>query len=287
MSHRFKIPNPPSLFRHTESKTDQWPLLLENPRSPGLVNVPLFRIDGSFPSFSPDGARITYVGLPGLYVVNADGTGAQRCSCGKHSRRRGTGSGRPWSTRALARSSLRRRGRSLLSLSTSIESVFRSARSGHKNLYVMDAEEGERASLRRLTVGPWTDTMCNWSPDGEWIVFVCDRDNPGGGGFVLYLIRPNGTGLEKVVESGDGGGPDSKSVVFTSDYAAVTAKPIANPHHHQPYGDIFTVRLGGGEGVRQLTHNSYEDGTRGLGACLYEAERCGGVSDPWLGVPIR
>lgn len=36
--------------------------------------------------------------------------------------------------------------------------VFRSARSGHKNLYLMDAR-GEEYGLRRLTEGPWTDTM--------------------------------------------------------------------------------------------------------------------------------
>ncbi|MQL05697.1 hypothetical protein EI015_26875, partial [Escherichia coli] len=57
--------------------------------------------------------------------------------------------------------------------------VFRSGRSGHKNLYIMDAVHGERNGLRRLTEGPWTDTMCNWSPDGEWIAFASDRHNPG------------------------------------------------------------------------------------------------------------
>ncbi|KAK1276388.1 hypothetical protein QJS04_geneDACA023271 [Acorus gramineus] len=274
------------------------PLLLENLRSPGPIDVPLFRIDGSFPSFSPDGARIAYVGLPGLYVVNADGTGAREVLA-----RNAFATAWDWKRKGVVYTSL---GPEFASEASEVDVVsvhvdgevpivkkltvggennafpspsadgkwivFRSGRSGHKNLYVMDAEEGERASLRRLTVGPWTDTMCNWSPDGEWIVFASDRDNPGGGGFALYLIRPDGTGLEKVVESGDGGrvnhpwfSPDSKSIVFTSDYAAVSAEPIANPHHYQPYGDIFTVRLGGGEGVRRLTHNSYEDGTPAWG----------------------
>ena len=36
--------------------------------------------------------------------------------------------------------------------------MFRSARSGHKNLYLMDAR-GEEYGLTRLTEGPWTDTM--------------------------------------------------------------------------------------------------------------------------------
>ncbi|KAH7524543.1 hypothetical protein FEM48_Zijuj06G0130600 [Ziziphus jujuba var. spinosa] len=127
--------------------------------------------------------------------------------------------------------------------------VFRSGRTGYKNLYIMDAENGEKSGLRRLTEGPWSDTMCSWSPDGEWIVFASDRDDPGSGGFELYLIHPNGTGLRKLIQSGSGGrtnhpwfSPDGKSVVFTSDYAAISAEPISNPHHYQPYGwDPFWV----------------------------------------------
>ena len=46
--------------------------------------------------------------------------------------------------------------------------VFRSARSGHKNLYLMDAR-GEEYGLTRLTAGPWTDTM----PEAR--AFVCCR----------------------------------------------------------------------------------------------------------------
>ncbi|KAL3675665.1 hypothetical protein R1sor_025613 [Riccia sorocarpa] len=42
--------------------------------------------------------------------------------------------------------------------------VFRSGRSGHKNLYIMDAVDGEEKELKQLTDGAWTDTMANWSP---------------------------------------------------------------------------------------------------------------------------
>lgn len=58
--------------------------------------------------------------------------------------------------------------------------VFRSGRSGHNNLYIMDAAEGEEKYLRQLTEGPWTDTMPNWSPDNEWIVFSSTRLHPTG-----------------------------------------------------------------------------------------------------------
>ncbi|KAI5405895.1 uncharacterized protein LOC127082785 [Lathyrus oleraceus] len=264
--------------------------LLENVRSP-VPNLTLFRFIGSFPVFSPRGDRILYVDLPGVYVVNRDGSNPRKVS------------------NAMAFSTAWDRvrpgviytaiGQTFASESTEVDIisidvdrnivkkltldgknnafpspspdgkwiVFRSGRSGHKNLYVMNAVEGEKEGLRRLTEGPWTDTMCNWSPTGEWIAFASDRHDPGSGSFEVYLIHPDGTGLKKLIQSGSGGrtnhpyfSPDGKSLVFTSDYAGISAEPISNPHHYQPYGEIFTVRLDG-SGLTRLTHNSYEDGT--------------------------
>uniref|UniRef100_J3LUM5 Dipeptidylpeptidase IV N-terminal domain-containing protein n=1 Tax=Oryza brachyantha TaxID=4533 RepID=J3LUM5_ORYBR len=147
--------------------------------------------------------------------------------------------------------------------------VFRSGRSGHKNLYVMDAEHGEAGGVRRLTEGPWSDTMCNWSPDGEWIAFASDRHDPGSGS------------------------PDSKSIVFTSDYAAVSAEPVSNPHHYQPYGEIYTVSIDGSN-IRRLTHNSFEDGTpawtpyflepQDVGETLQASGRCAFEDCHWLSI---
>ncbi|WVZ61213.1 hypothetical protein U9M48_011124 [Paspalum notatum var. saurae] len=267
------------------------PLLLENIKSPAPDAFSLFRFDGSYPSFSHDGKRIAFVGLPGLFVVNSDGSGGRR--------RIFSGNAFPtawdWKRKGVIYTSI---GPDFASESTEVDVVavslgdddddddpqhlhqeahrerheqrwvvFRSGRSGHKNLYIMDAEHGEAGGIRRLTEGPWSDTMCNWSPDGEWIAFASDRHNPGAGSFAIYMVHPNGTGLRRVVHSADAGrtnhpwfSPDSKTLVFTTDYAAVSAEPISNPHHYQPYGEIFTVNIDG-SGIRRLTHNSFEDGT--------------------------
>jgi Tol biopolymer transport system component len=269
-------------------------LFLENIQTT-TRDLSLFRIDGSFPSFSPGGDRIAYVKMPGVFVVKPDGSGQREVYKGMAFStawdpvRPGivySSSGPTFATErtevdvisidvdaADKSSSVRRlttNGKNNAFPWPSPDGkriVFRSGRTGHKNLYIMDAEKGESGGLWRLTEGAWTDTMCNWSPDGEWIAFASDRESPGSGSFELFLIHPNGTGLRKLIQSGTGGrtnhpifSPDSKSLVFTSDYAGISAEPISNPHHYQPYGDIFTVKLDGSN-VRRLTHNSYEDGT--------------------------
>jgi Tol biopolymer transport system component len=285
-------------------------LLLENIQSP-LPDISLFRIDGSFPSVSPDGNRIAFVKLPGLYVMNRDGSGLRQLY--------------PGTTFSTAWDPIRKGvvysnvGPSFATESTKVDVisvnvddgelrykrlttggennafpspspdgkwlVFRSGRSGHKNLYIMDALEGEKGGLHRLTEGPWTDTMCNWSPNGDWIAFASDRENPGSGSFELFLIHSNGTGLKKLVQSGSGGrtnhpwfSPDGEKIVFTSDYAAVSAEPISNPHHYQPYGNIFTIRLDG-SGMTRLTHNSFEDGTPTWGPTFIRPVDVGGPID--------
>ncbi|KAJ0972086.1 hypothetical protein J5N97_020045 [Dioscorea zingiberensis] len=305
--------------------------ILENIKSPNPDDFSLFRIDGSFPSFSPSGDRIAYVGLPGLFVMNSDGSGApikvfsgNAFATAWDWKRPGviyTSYGPEFATESTRVDiisltldkddpssppeikKLTKGGENNAFPSPSPDGkwvVFRSGRDTHKNLYIMDAEQGESAELRRLTEGAWTDTMCNWSPDGEWIAFASDRQNPGSGSFAIYMIHPNGTGLRKVVESGDGGrtnhpwfSPDSKRLVFTSDYAGVSAEPVGNPHHYQPYGDIFTVGIDGSD-IRRLTHNSYEDGTptwapiflepADVAENLGDGERCGFDDCHWLSV---
>ncbi|XWS25096.1 hypothetical protein CRYUN_Cryun27aG0041700 [Craigia yunnanensis] len=272
-------------------KTPQ--LLLENVQSP-VPNLSLFRVDGSFPSFSPAGDRIAYVDFPGVYVVNRDGSNLRQAfslnafATAWDPVRNGivyTSAGPEFSSESTKvdivsinvddtdQSNFKRLttdGKNNAFPSPSPDGkwiVFRSGRTGNKNLYIMDAVKGETGGLRRLTDGPWTDTMCNWSPDGHWIAFASDRDNPGSGSFELYLIHPNGTGLRRLVKSGSAGranhptfSPDGKLVVFTTDYGGISAEPISNPHHYQPYGEIFTIKLDGSD-LKRLTHNSYEDGT--------------------------
>ncbi|KAI3942300.1 hypothetical protein MKW92_024125 [Papaver armeniacum] len=146
--------------------------------------------------------------------------------------------------------------------------VYRSTRDGYKNLYIMDAEDGVNnvKKLKRLTDGNWTDTQCQWSPNGNWIVFSSSRDKPRSappkdhdldpGYFAVYLVKwDDPKVLVRVIGSGsDLAGhvnhpffsPDGRSIVVTSDLAAVSVDPISLPivaHSARPYGDIFTVDI--------------------------------------------
>lgn len=152
--------------------------------------------------------------------------------------------------------------------------VFRSGRTGHKNLYVVDAVNGEfNGGIRQLTEGPWIDTMPSWSPDGKFIAFSSNRHDPDNvEAFSVYLVRPDGTEVRRVHVAGGSAdldrerinhvcfSPDSSWLLFTANLGSVSAEPVSMPNQFQPYGELFVARLDG-SGVQRLTWNAYEDGT--------------------------
>ncbi|CAL5437666.1 unnamed protein product [Camellia sinensis] len=155
--------------------------------------------------------------------------------------------------------------------------VFRSGRSGHKNLYIVDAVNGELNSdgIRQLTEGPWIDTMPSWSPDGQLIAFSSNRHNPDNvNAFSVYVVRPDGTDLRRIHVAGPEGSGDVDTerinhvcfsangewLLMTANLGGVTAEPVSVPNQYQPYGDLYVVRLDG-SGLQRLTCNWYENGT--------------------------
>lgn len=68
-------------------------------------------------------------------------------------------------------------------------------------VYVLDLDSGERTNL---TNDPSLDIEPTWSEDGEWIIFGSNR---GGGNFDLYAMRPDGSGVRKLMD--DQGAKDS------------------------------------------------------------------------------
>ncbi|KAK9841981.1 hypothetical protein WJX81_002642 [Elliptochloris bilobata] len=301
---------------------------LERHDSP-LPGLDLLRLDGSFPSFAPDGNSLSYISLPGMSGVSAVGldgahprllakvTAFSTSTTERHGRREvaaaagggfspeaadisiihmsepraaaaapedpaGLGSGSRVGDGEADVAALTRPGTGNNAFPSygpdGSEIVFRSARSGYKNLYLMDAR-GEEYGLTRLTEGPWTDNMPEYSPDGGYITFMSSRDNATGAasaanmdlGYDLFLMRPDGTGLRKLFDSHGGVSahphfsPDSQRIVFTSDHAGYSAEQVSTPFEFQPYGDLFVINLDG-SGLQRLTHDLFENGTPAWGA---------------------
>lgn len=153
--------------------------------------------------------------------------------------------------------------------------VFRSGRSGHKNLYILDAVEGEFKGIRQVTEGPWIDTMPSWSPDGKLIAFSSNRHNPNNTeAFSIYLMCPDGSNTRRIYVAGTEGSEevdrerinhvcfsaDGEWLLFTANIGGVTAEPVSLPNQFQPYGDLYVTRLDG-SCLRRLTWNGYENGT--------------------------
>jgi Tol biopolymer transport system component len=264
--------------------------------TPPDTNVKMVRVvDGMFPAFSSDAMRIAFIdgifdsGRHSIAVMNADGSDHKRVWTGKTDLFSLTWLHHPSSSDpqddilAFSRGGYFRDAKTSIDIATvrpdgsalatliadgsnngwpsfspdGKQYVFRSGRSGAKNLYLANRDG---SGLRRLTEGKWTDTMPHWSPLGDWIVFASNRD----GDFHLWLIRPDGAGLRKLL----GGArhnhphfsPDGRWVVFASSYADTSVEAVSLPRTDEPFGELFAIRVDG-RGLMRLTHNGSSEGT--------------------------
>jgi Tol biopolymer transport system component len=77
----------------------------------------------------------------------------------------------------------------------------------------IEADSGE---IHYLTNDEPSDESPTWSPSGDWIAFSSTRDEDG---FKVYVMRPDGSDIRRVVDCGSGRpvwSPDSQWIAFTS-----------------------------------------------------------------------
>ncbi len=127
-----------------------------------------------------------------------------------------------------------------------------------RNIYVM---RSDGTGLRQLTSGDFEEVTPAWSPDGSEIVFSstrCCATDSSLGGYQLYTIRPDGSGLRRLTEDTASDlypawSPDGTHIAYV-----VTPPNVRHPPPEQDW-QIWVVNAGS-TGARVLTNDGrYDD----------------------------
>ncbi len=114
---------------------------------------------------------------------------------------------------------------------------------GNLDLFVM-RYDGSQGSI--VAPSPEREDQPSWSPDGNRLVFVSDRDRREGD---IYIINRDGTGLtrltdDELYEADPAWSPDGNRIAFVA---------TTDPRGHG--GDIFTIKVDGSD-RQQLTNDA-------------------------------
>ena len=260
----------------------------------GAAKSPREDDPGSFPTWSPDGSRLTYTLGRGRFVVQVTGVPRRRLST----------AGSVWSPDGTKLAFVRShkiyvadangaRSRPIGaggSFSWSPDS--RRLAIANESLFVVNADG---SALRRIsqptpcaTCHPRYHDAPSWSPRGDWIAFVAVTDHDGNHGTgELHVVRPDGTAEQKVGDpffpTGISWSPDGRWLAygdaadfsdraqffvaresdgfrsrFVGDGDGGTWAPDSRYVIRRSYGDLFLTRPeGGGRRISQASFPSW------------------------------
>jgi Tol biopolymer transport system component len=218
------------------------------------------------PAWRPDGRALAFVtsrrGPPGIYLVNADGTGLRPLIA-----RGNTGVGDPAFSRD-GRYIAYTRGNRLLAARADGSGPRQIVRQGNelyepawspdgrRIAFVRDTAGGElflsivtlaTGRVRQLTRGPDWDTTPAWSPGGGWVAFVRRPQNSDRG--QLALMRPDGTAFRLLAPRFT----DVTDLAWSPD-----GRELVVSRKIQPDSELFRLNVQTGS-VRKVTRNSIAD----------------------------
>jgi len=164
---------------------------------------------GAYPSFAPDGGRLSAGDGEYVYVLNSDGGGLRQVAEGEypawsptsnwiaHRACVGGGCGIYLTDADSGAQQRLTTGGSDGQPAWSPDGkqiAYISQDDGNFEIYRMGADGGNRV---RLTNNPSSDGLPVWSPNGAWIAFRSDR----GGGWAIYAMRADGSDVRKLVDA--------------------------------------------------------------------------------------
>ncbi len=202
-------------------------------------------IHAEYPSWSPDGSKVAFddgstIAIRDwsnarghIYIVNADGTGLAQATSGE-----GAEFTPAWSPDG-----------------THIALTATGQAGSPPGIFILDIATGEMHPITANPYAGYLDKEPDYSPDGEQIVFVRDRQLVEAGGSkdlaALFVVNADGSGLRQLTpwEAAVGTpswSPDGSTIVFRG---GIVAPPPSGPSH------VFVIGADG-RGMRQLTFGS-------------------------------
>jgi dipeptidyl aminopeptidase/acylaminoacyl peptidase len=131
-----------------------------------------------YPHYSPDASQVVFMrtrtgvepdGAGAIFVVNADGTHERRIT--------------PW-------------GSAFLDQVWSPDGAWIVFQRPYGELWLVHPDGSDLHQVPMTLPAGAGARQPSWSPDGQWIVFTLAED----GGFSLYAVRPDGTGLQPLAD---------------------------------------------------------------------------------------
>ena len=264
------------------NRDGNWNIYVMNPDGSGQTRLTDNPAADSWPSWSPDGRRITFISsrddpdpndddsIWEIYVMNADGSGQTRLTNDSawHSLPSWSPDGRRiafqshrdgnWEIflmNADGSGQIRLTDNSAGDAEPSWSPdgrriAFQSNRDENAEIYVMNADGSGQT---RLTNEAANDRFPSWSPDGQRIAFYSYRDE----NWEIYVMNADGSGQTRLTDNPardirPSWSPDGRHIAFSSD------RDDPDPDDNDRIMSIYVMNVDGSDETR-LTDNSATD----------------------------